>query len=132
MARPDHVLVDTHTLIWWWLHDPVLPPRVRDRLVDPAVNVYVSAVSPLEIAIKQRRGGLPELRAAVADFEAALAADDFISLAVDHHHAVRAGAMQGAHRDPFDRLLAAQALIENLTLVTRDREIAAFGCETLW
>ena len=82
--------------------------------------------------MKLKRGGLDNLREPLAAFELAFADDDFVHLPVTFQHARDAGLLSGEHRDPFDRIIAAQALTEGLTVITRDREIAAFGCKTLW
>ena len=65
-------------------------------------------------------------------FDELVDSDAFLHLPVDRHHAISAGLLDGAHRDPFDRVIAAQALIENLTVITRDRAFADFGCKVAW
>jgi PIN domain nuclease of toxin-antitoxin system len=127
-----HVLVDTHALIWWWSNDKRLPEGIRTLIESDDTIVYVSSASALEIAIKVRIGQLPEMEHRVLEFNDGVREDGFYHLFVRDDHAVRAGLLPGAHRDPFDRLIAAQALIEKLTVITRDTEIAAFGCRTLW
>lgn len=124
-------LLDSHALIWWWLGDPSLSASARTALATRANAIFVSPVSAIEIAIKVRRGTL-NLAEPLADFENALAQDGFLHLPVNFLHARDAGLLAGEHKDPFDRILAAQALIEGLTVVTRDPEIARFGCRTLW
>ncbi|WP_203308896.1 MULTISPECIES: type II toxin-antitoxin system VapC family toxin [Sphingomonas] len=128
----DGYLLDTHTLIWWWNDPDRLSSTLIDVLGDPANPVFVSAISGLEIAIKVRIGQLPAMAARIEDFDAAIRRDGFVHLPVMHAHAVRGGLMPGSHRDPFDRILAAQALTDDLTVVTRDAEIAAFGCKVVW
>ena len=123
-------LLDTHALIWWWLEDPSLSARARD--VIRTGDIWVSAASLYEIANKVRRKKLEPLRDLLVGYELALADDRIATLAIKAAHAAHAGLMVGAHRDPFDRMIAGQALIESLTVVTRDREIAAFGCKVLW
>ena len=92
----------------------------------------VSPVSIYEIASKVRLGKLPALTEVLAAYRGALTSDGFTSLTLTTDHAHDAGLLIGRHRDPFDRLIAAQALVEKLTVITLDREIAAFGCEVLW
>lgn len=94
--------------------------------------IFFSAASVWEIAIKDNAGRLPEIVDFESQYEPLMQANGFLSLAVTDAHALRGGFLPGAHRDPFDRLIAAQALMEDMTVVTRDREIAAFGCKVLW
>lgn len=125
-------LLDTHALIWWWDDDPQLSPAARSAIIDPQTDIFVSPVCGIEIAIKLRRGNLANLRQPLIEFDEAFAEDDFFHLPVTFLHARDAGLLPGEHKDPFDRLIAAQALTEGLTVITRDREIARFGCRTLW
>lgn len=127
----DVFLLDTHALIWWWGAADRLSATATDILSDPRNTIMVSAVSGLEIATKVRLGRLP-VAERVADFDAAILAEGFRHLPIGHDVAVRAGLMAGAHRDPFDRVLAAQALASDVPILTRDREIARFGCKVLW
>lgn len=126
------LLIDTHILIWWWSDDPLLRPRIRELMEASETVVYVSAVCALELAIKVRLGKLPQMAHRVTQFHEGVRDDGFYHLNVHYEHAVRAGLLPGDHRDPFDRVLAAQSLIEDLPLVTCDPQIAAFGCRTLW
>ncbi len=126
------LLLDTHAAIWWWLDSSRLSATARAAIIAEPQSVYISAVTAIEIAIKFRIGKLAEFGDPKRRFPELLAADDFESLAITPSHALAAGLLAGAHRDPFDRLLAAQALEEGLTVVTRDPELAAFGCKVLW
>jgi PIN domain nuclease of toxin-antitoxin system len=126
------VLLDTHALIWWWSNDNRLPEGMRTLIEADDTIVYVSSASALEIAIKVRIGQLPEMQHRVREFNEGVREDGFYHLFVRDDHSVRAGLLSGEHRDPFDRLIAAQALIEKLTVITRDPEIARFGCPTIW
>ena len=126
------LLLDTHALLWWWADDLRLSQAARAAIADEANEVLVSAASAWEIATKQRLGKLPPLPQQGGDFAALVAAEGFSSLAVTHTHAWRAGAWAIEHRDPFDRLLAAQSALEQLMLVTRDPAFAAFDTRTLW
>lgn len=125
-------LLDTHALLWWWLDDEALPERTRRVIEDADNEVFVSAATGWEIAMKVRRGKLAAMEGRMPRFEQAVADDGFRSLAVSMTHGLRAGALPGTHGDPFDRILAAQALVEDLVLVTRDRAMHDFGCEILW
>lgn len=126
------LLLDTHALIWWWKDDPMLPATSRAAMTDPANDVFVSAATAWEMATKVRKGQLPDMAHALPTFHDDVVRDGFHHLSVTTAHGLRGGAMPGTHKDPFDRMLAAQALLENLTVVTRDRAIASFGCEVLW
>lgn len=125
-------LLDTHTLIWWWLGDPSLSRGARSLLETRQQRIYVSPVAGIEIALKVRAGKLPVLAEILEIYDQAVAADGFLHLPIDWRHAIDAGLLGGDHRDPFDRLIAAQALAEGMAVVTRDREIASFGCKTIW
>lgn len=125
-------LLDTHALLWWWKNAPQLPAASRSAMADPANEIFVSAASAWEIATKVRKGQLPDLAGGISAFVDDVLRDGFIHLDVTARHGVYGGWLPGHHKDPFDRLIAAQALIENMTVVTRDAQIAAFGCETLW
>lgn len=130
------LLIDSHVLIWWWAEQNHLSASVSKLLIDPATTIFVSAATAWEIGTKHRLGKLPQLdgrfRDVSAEFANELAVDRFTTLAVTLDHGLRAGMYEMAHRDPFDRLLAAQAELENITLVTRDPAFAAFPCDTLW
>ena len=126
------LLLDTHALLWWWKNDMALSVSARTAMADPTNDVFVSAATAWEIATKVRKGQLPEAREGIATFAEDVERDGFRHLAVQSRHGLRGGSLPGAHKDPFDRLIAAQALIEGMTVVTREREIAGFGCEVLW
>lgn len=125
-------LFDTHALLWWWTDDPALPPRVRELIQDDANEFLVSAASAWEIATKYRLGKLDVGRDAVARFNELVTLDGFSHLPVSYLHALKAGGLLSEHRDPFDRMLAAQSLIEGVPLITRDMAFDALGTTTLW
>lgn len=114
------LLLDTHTLIWWLSASPRLGPSARAAIDDPASDVYVSAVSASEIAIKKALGKLT----APDDLEHQVTANGFTGLGLTIRHALAVGALPPHHGDPFDRMLIAQARVEGLTFVTADRIIA--------
>ncbi len=119
-------LLDTHVLLRL-LADPArVEGGVRDRLADPTVELLVSAVSALEVATKQRLGRL-DAGDLVDAWTRRVAEIGASPLPVDAEHALLAGRLESSHRDPFDRLLVAQAVVENATLVTRDAAIVASG-----
>lgn len=125
-------LLDTHALIWWVESDTRVTPKVQRLLTDPDEDIYVSAVTALEIATKLRIGKLKAPRRLMQDFVAAIESLGFLPLPISLRHGYDAGELRGTHRDPFDRLLAAQARAENLLLVTRDRAFNAFDVDTIW
>jgi PIN domain nuclease of toxin-antitoxin system len=126
------LLLDTHALIWWVLGIDRLGPSAIAGLSDPSNDVLVSAVSAMEIATKFRIGKLPEARRIAQDFEAVVAEQSFTPLSISIPHARLAGSLQLAHKDPFDRLLIAQSIMENLTLVTNEVMFDDFGVSRLW
>ena len=127
-----NLLLDTHTLAWWLLDDPKLSSRVAELIKSAGADVCVSAVSAYEATLKHRLGKWPEIGPLAGAFEQIVAAEGFTLLPVTGRHAARAGFFSAAHRDPFDRILAAQAEIEELTLATNDRRFVDFGTRTVW
>lgn len=130
--RRMRFLLDTHALIWWWDEPEQLSKLVHTALEPADSAIFVSAATAIELAIKVRLGKLPRMAPFMPRFGAVVEEEGFHHLSIHHTHAVSAGLLPGAHRDPFDRVIAAQALAENLVVVTRDPEIASFGCRTLW
>ena len=126
------LLLDTHAFLWAVLAPQQLSPRARALLEDPDNALLVSAVSAWEIATKYRLGKLDGASALIQNYPHALAGLQATELPMQGHHALKAGSYLQAHRDPFDRMLAAQAEIEGLPLLSRDPALAAFGVEVLW
>lgn len=131
-AGPWHhrlrLLVDSHVVLWTLTDAQRIPPAPRTEIADLRNTVYVSAASLCEIAIKRNIGKLT----APDDLLARVASRGFDELSVTGQHGWVAGALPLHHRDPFDRLLVAQAQIERLVLVTADRRLATYGVATLW
>jgi PIN domain nuclease of toxin-antitoxin system len=121
------LLLDTHAFLWWLGDDPQLGATARSAVADPETLVLVSAASAWEIAVKRALG---KLRApgSISDW---IVTAGFLELAISVAHAVRSAELEPLHRDPFDRLLVAQAELEGLTLVTSDERLAAYGVPTL-
>jgi PIN domain nuclease of toxin-antitoxin system len=126
------LLLDSHALLWWWIDDERLSATARQLIGDEGNEICVSAATAWEIATKQRLGKLAGVPDAATHFEELVAADGFVHLPVTHRHALRAGSYVQDHRDPFDRMLAAQTEIEQLALVTRDPVFSHFSTRTLW
>ena len=124
MAR---LLLDTHVVLWALAEPEKLARPARTALEEAENEVFVSVVSGWEIAIKRALGKLE----APDDLEAAITMQGFEPLLVTFHHATQAGRLPPHHRDPFDRMLIAQAQAEGLVLVTRDPDIPRYGVRTL-
>lgn len=126
------LLLDTHTLICWLAGDEALSRPAREAIADETNSVAVSAASAMEVATKFRIGKLDQAAALAHDFEAIIAAQGFDELAITVHHARLAGAMNIAHKDPFDRLLIAQAQAEDMVLVSNEALFDGFAVQRLW
>ena len=125
-------LLDSHALLWWWFDPDRLSGAVRSVLSDAENQVLVSAASVWELSLKHHQGKLPELASAIADLPGLLQADGFEALPISLAHGIRAGGYSQPHRDPFDRMLAAQAELDRLVLLTADPQLSTFPCQTLW
>ena len=126
------LLLDTHALIWWLAGDVALSQTAREAIGDEANAVLVSAASAMEISIKFRLGKLPLAALLAQDFEAIVAAQGFTELPISVRHARLAGDMNIAHKDPFDRLLIAQAQADGLVLVSNQALFDGFAVQRLW
>jgi PIN domain nuclease of toxin-antitoxin system len=126
------LLLDTHVFAWLFLGDPRLPPRLRTFIEAYDETIYVSAITVYEMAQKLRLGNWAEVGPLVDSFDKLVQDAYFATLNVTSHHAVRAGLISGPHRDPFDRILVAQATIEGLQIVSADRNLKLLGAEPIW
>jgi PIN domain nuclease of toxin-antitoxin system len=126
------LLLDTHALLWWQTDDARLSTRARAAIANETNEIFVSAASAWGDRHEGAIGKLDGVPQAVERFESLLRADGFRSLPIDDRHALRAGGVSRTHRDPFDRMLAAQSELEALTLVSIDPAFSAFGTRTLW
>ena len=117
------ILLDTHLLLWWLEGSPSLSAQARDMIGDPENTVFVSAVSLWEIWLKQSLGKLR----LPGDFTQRLAAESFENLPLRASQTRHVALLPWCHRDAFDRMLVAQAQVENLVLLTADEELAAYG-----
>ncbi len=121
------LLLDTNAVIWWLAELPLLGDVARDAIGDDANEVYISAVTSCEISIKTVIGKL----SVPGDLEETIIADDFTPLPVTVRHGMAVSELPLHHRDPFDRILIAQARCEDLTLVTADRRFGAYDVPVL-
>lgn len=120
------LLLDTHVVLWWLADDPTLSEDVKSRL-DVEPDVYVSSATVWEIAIKQAIGKISQ----PADLPDVIRGSGFRELLISFEHAIAAGRLPLLHRDPFDRMLVAQANCENLTLATRDVNCQKYEVDVL-
>jgi PIN domain nuclease of toxin-antitoxin system len=120
------LLLDTHVVLWWLADDPALSNEVKDRL-DREPDAWVSVATIWEVAIKQAIGKLP----GPADLPERVAGSGFTTLPISAEHAMTAGRLPPHHRDPFDRMLIAQAKCEGLTLVTADANCRKYDVRLL-
>jgi PIN domain nuclease of toxin-antitoxin system len=125
-------LLDTHALLWWLAGDESLSAAARTVIEDEANTIYVSAASAWEITTKHRLGKLPGVQAIAHDLEAAIAGQGFAELPISLRHGQAAGALPGPHRDPFDRMLIAQAMLEDLVLISNEQPFDVYGVRRIW
>ena len=125
------MLLDTHIFLWWLFDDPQLPSGVRNHIRDVNQTIYVSAASAWEITTKYRLGKLPEASGVAADVPQWILKAGFTALNITPDHAQLAGAWDVPHRDPFDRMLAAQSRLENIPLASIDRAMKLFPIRVL-
>jgi PIN domain nuclease of toxin-antitoxin system len=116
-------LLDTHLLLWWLSNSPFLPAQARQLIGDPNNTIFVSAVSLWEVWLKSSLGKLR----VPAGFARKLAAEPFEDLPLRVEHTPAVAMLEWHHRDPFDRMLIAQATCENLLFLTADRALGAYG-----
>lgn len=126
------LLLDTHTLLWWLLGDGRLSDLAREAIAANANQTFVSSVSAMEVATKFRIGKLPEARPIAGNLASKIAQHGFTPLPVSVEHGDVAGLLEVPHRDPFDRLLIAQAQVEQAWLVSNEALFDQFGVRRLW
>lgn len=125
------LLLDTHTFAWFCLNRS-LPRSIRTMIEDYDADIFVSAMSAYEMSLKYRLGLWPDAGPLVDLFDTIIEQAHFRTLPVTAGHALRAGALPPIHRDPFDRIIAAQAMAEGLTVVSRDGQLTALGARVMW
>ena len=123
------LLIDTHALLWWLMDNPRLSYRAEAGISDPENDVFVSACAGYEIAYKQTLGRLPPLPESL---RRRLLREGMEALPITLDHAGAAAELPGPHRDPWDRIMIAQARIEAMTVITVDRVFQTYGVPTLW
>jgi PIN domain nuclease of toxin-antitoxin system len=126
------LLLDTHAFLWWIADDQRLSPRAAALIGDGSNEVIVSAASAWEIIVKSRLGRVEVPTPLDRFFTAQLEANAFIPLPIQMRHALGLEALPEVHRDPFDRILVAQAVAEDLTLVSRDRVLSSYPVPVEW
>ncbi len=127
------VLLDTHAFLWWADNDSRLSPRARKVLADRSNEVYFSAASGWEIAIKTAIGRLKIVGDTPEKFVLEqIAQNGFETLPISLAHALKTYSLPNHHKDPFDRILIAQASLEGLTLLTADRHFMGYGIRLIW
>jgi PIN domain nuclease of toxin-antitoxin system len=125
-------LLDTHTLLWAAFRRDLLSPHALRILTQSRNEIIVSAASAWEITTKYRLGKLNFARALAIDFIPRITSVGYLLLPISVEHAVRAGLLPGDHKDPFDRMLAAQAIHENMPLLSNDSQLDVFGVRREW
>ena len=126
------LLLDTHTFLWWLDGDRRLSRKARALIAEDTNAVFVSAASAWEISTKARLGKLPGAVDVAADITGCVASQGFTGLDITIIHAQRAGRLPGKHRDPFDRMLIAQAQYEDLPIVSNERLFDSYGVTRIW
>jgi len=125
-------LLDTHALLWWFSDDPALTKRARRVIEETRNEIFVSAASAWEVATKVRIGKLPAAADLIAGFDGYLGREGFQTLAMSVDHAIRAGSLPGPLKDPFDRMLIAQAQADNMPIVSIEEVFDGYGLRRIW
>ena len=126
------LLLDTHTLLWWFSANPSLPASARKLIASRHSNVFVSAVSAWEISTKVWLGRLSIGSDLARDFTSYMAQERFEGLSISIEHGIHAGSLPGPLRDPFDRMLIAQAQMEELVIISNELIFDSYGVQRLW
>lgn len=130
--RRLRLLLDTHAVLWWFNGDAALSPAARAAIEPDDNQIFVSAASAMEVSTKHRVGKLPGAGTLTNRFEEMVEHEGFIPLPITLAHGALGGRLPIAHKDPFDRLLIAQALLEGLTLVSNEAIFDQSGVARLW
>lgn len=127
-----NLLLDTHTLIWWMADSPMLSATARAAISNRGNDVWVSSASAWEITTKYRIGKLAGVEPIINTLEEEILRENFRLLDIRFAHGCLAGSLRNDHRDPFDRMLIAQSLLDNLTLVSNESLFDTFGVTRVW
>ena len=126
------LLLDTHTFLWWIDNDPLLSDSARVAIASERNECFLSLASCWELAIKTSIGKLRLSKSVERFIPEELAANDFQLLSLDFKHVAKVETLPFHHRDPFDRLLVAQALTERLTIISADTVLSEYGVKRIW
>jgi PIN domain nuclease of toxin-antitoxin system len=126
------LLLDTHALLWWLAGDEALSNTARRAIGDPDNEIFVSAAAAWEIATKYRLGRLPGAAIVAVDIAGAVASQGFIELPINIRDGLTAGGLPAIHKDPFDRMLIAQAIAADMVIVSNEGLFNAYGVPRLW
>ena len=126
------LLLDTHALLWWLAGDEALSNTARRAIGDPDNEIFVSAAAAWEIATKYRLGRLPGAAIVAADIASAVASQGFVELPINIRDGQTAGGLPAIHKDPFDRMLIAQAIAADMVIVSNEDLFNAYGVPRLW
>jgi PIN domain nuclease of toxin-antitoxin system len=129
---PLRLLLDTHTLYWWHRGDAALSAPAQAAIADSGNEKYVSAITAWEFITKFRSGKQPEFAGIAVDVAAVVAAHGFIPLPISMRHAEVASSLPLHHKDPMDRFLIGQAIVEDMTIVTADGVFTSYTARLLW
>jgi PIN domain nuclease of toxin-antitoxin system len=129
--RVTRALVDTHALVWWLEGREKLSAKARAVIEDSETDIYISAASAWELAIKSQIGKF-RANVLVRNLDHQIQEEGFIELPISIEHALRAGLLSGGHKDPFDRMLIAQAQVENLPVITKDDWFDDYSVQRIW
>ena len=126
------LLLDTHAFLWWLAGDDALSMQARTAIGDASNTVFVSAATAWEITTKVRIGKLPGAVTIATGLADVVAGQGFAGLPISFAHGQAAGPLPGPHKDPFDRMLIAQAMLDGIALVSNERLFDAYGVRRLW
>lgn len=126
------ILLDTHALLWGLSDDPSLSAKAKRVVADPGNTIFVSAASAWEIATKFAKGKLPTADAIIPNLSQIIADEGFVHLPITIDHMIPSAFLPGEHRDPFDRILAAQGIVDDLLLLSIDQKIPELGVNVVW
>ena len=125
-------LLDTHALLWWLLDDPQLSAQARETIASAANHIFVSSASAWELSTKHRLGKMPAAGEIVTRLPFFIRKERFDILPISLEHALYAGKISGPHRDPFDRMLMEQSVLEMMPIITGDAVFTDYGMAVIW